>query len=148
MGPRTASADPGAAARPRQVAAWIAALASAGVALAGFAPAASAARPAPPPQSSSDWPAYLHDTGHTSGNAAATSITPGNLGNLQPVWRWVVPAAPNSGSTTLLASPVVSDGVAYIGADDGYFYAVDEATQQVLWSVYLGLDPDHMPGAA
>ena len=55
------------------------------------------------------------------------------------MWRWVVPAAPNSGSTTLLASPTVSDGVAYIGADDGYFYAVDEATQQVLWSVYLGL---------
>ena len=135
----TASADPGAAARPRRVAAWIAALASAGVALAGFAPAASAARPAPPPQSSADWAAYLHDTGHTSDNAAATSITPGNLGNLQPVWRWVVPAAPNSGSTTLLASPTVSDGIAYIGADDGYFYAVDEATQQVLWSAYLGL---------
>ena len=135
----TASADPGAAARPRRVAAWIAALASAGVALAGVAPAASAARPAPPPQSSADWSAYLHDTGHTSDNAAATSITPANLGNLQPVWRWVVPAAPNSGSTTLLASPTVSDGIAYIGADDGYFYAVDEATQQVLWSVYLGL---------
>ena len=141
----TAAARPGAVGARRGTARWhraagAAALASAAVALAGFAPAAAApAAPAPPPQSSADWTGFLRDPGHSSYNAAATSITPSNIGSLQPVWRWVVPAAPNTGSTTLLASPTVSDGVAYIGADDGYFYAVDEATQQVLWSAYLGL---------
>jgi polyvinyl alcohol dehydrogenase (cytochrome) len=136
---RSGAAVPHARAARRRWAGGIAMLASTAVALAGFAPAAASPPPAPPPQASGDWTGFLHDTGHTSYNAAATSITTANLGSLQPVWRWVVPASPNTGSTTLLASPTVSGGVAYIGADDGYFYAVDEATQQVLWSAYLGL---------
>ena len=136
---RSGAAVPAARTSRRRWAAGIAALASAAVALAGFAPAAASPPPAPPPQASGDWPGFLHDTGHTSYNAAATSITTANLGSLQPVWRWVVPASPNTGSTTLLASPTVSGGVAYIGADDGYFYAVNEATRQVVWSAYLGL---------
>jgi outer membrane protein assembly factor BamB len=41
----------------------------------------------------------------------------------------------------LLASPTVVGGVVYIGAEDGYFYAVSEADQAVLWSRFLGIDP-------
>jgi outer membrane protein assembly factor BamB len=40
----------------------------------------------------------------------------------------------------LYASPTVFNGVAYIGAEDGEFYAVNEATQRSLWSRFLGLD--------
>jgi outer membrane protein assembly factor BamB len=89
-----------------------------------------------------DWPQYLNGPSHSSYNAAATSITvPGvQAGNLQPVWTWSVPASTNAGTNTLLASPTVVDGVVYIGADDGMFYAVSEATQTVLWSDNLGLD--------
>jgi outer membrane protein assembly factor BamB len=122
---------------------------SGALALAGLASAPAAAQPPPPSvtQSGADWTAYLHDASHSSYNAAATSITPSNIGALQPVWRWIVPASPNTGKTTLLASPTVSNGVAYIGAEDGYFFAVNEATRQVLWSDFLGLSlPTTCPG--
>jgi len=90
----------------------------------------------------SDWPAYLDGPSHSSYNAAATSITTAGVqaGNLQPVWRWAAPASSNAGRNILRASPTVVDGVVYIGADDGEFYAVSEATQKVLWSHFLGLD--------
>jgi len=89
---------------------------------------------------SSDWPGYLHDNGHSSFNPIATSITTGNIGNLQPVWRWRVPAPANGASPTLWASPVTSKGVVYIGAEDGTFFAISEATRKVLWSDFLGLE--------
>src|SRR5579864_8335246 len=91
--------------------------------------------------SAADWSSYLHDPGHSSYNSAATSIATGNLGNLQPVWRWRVAAPPNGASSSLWASPVVSNGVVYIGVEDGYFYAINEANQQVLWSRFLGYSP-------
>jgi outer membrane protein assembly factor BamB len=86
-----------------------------------------------------DWPAFMFGPDHASYNASATSITPSNVANLQPVWRWTVPASPNSGSTALIGTPVSVDGVFYIGANDGEFYAVSESTGQVLWSQFLGL---------
>jgi len=93
-------------------------------------------------QTSSDWPQYLGGPSHSSYNAAATSITVAGVqaGNLQPVWRWSAPSSTNAGRNILRASPTVVDGVVYIGADDGMFYAVSEATQKVLWSDNLGLD--------
>jgi outer membrane protein assembly factor BamB len=90
-------------------------------------------------QASADWPGFMLNTTHTSYNAAATSITPSHVADLQPVWRWLVPASPNAGLSSLYATPVSVGGVLYIGADDGEFYAVDEATQKILWSRFLGL---------
>jgi outer membrane protein assembly factor BamB len=93
--------------------------------------------------SSTDWTSYLNGPSHSSYNAAATSITTAgvNAGNLQPVWRWVPPASTVSGATnSFKATPVVSNGVFYVGVEDGSFYAVSEATQQILWSDFLGVD--------
>jgi outer membrane protein assembly factor BamB len=87
-----------------------------------------------------DWPTFLYSTGHSSYNAAATAITSANVSGLHRDWEWVTPASPNAGSNGLFASPTVVNGVVYIGAEDGYFYAVSEATQTVLWSDFLGLD--------
>lgn len=113
------------------------------IAAASITPAASAApaaaRTRPAVASPGDWPAYLADASHSSYNADATSITPDNESGLRQMWRWIVPPSPNAGSTLLTASPVVVNGVVYIGAEDGYFYALDEATRQVLWSDFLGL---------
>lgn len=127
----------------------IAAAVSGALALVGLASAPATAQTAPPTvaqlaspataQPGADWTSFLHDTSHSSYNAAAASITPSNLSNLQPVWRWIVPAPTNGGASTLYASPVVSNGVVYIGAEDGFFYAIEEATQQVLWSDFLGV---------
>jgi outer membrane protein assembly factor BamB len=92
-------------------------------------------------QGSADWPQFMFGVSHSSYNAAATSITTANLADLQPVWRWKVPAATNGASNGLYPTPVSVDGVLYIGSSDGDFYAVDEATGQILWSQFLGLQP-------
>ncbi len=87
-----------------------------------------------------DWPAYLDGPTHSSYNAGATAITPANAAMLSQSWKWTPPAAPKGGTNRLLASPTVADGVVYIGADDGDFYAVNETTGAVIWSLYLGVD--------
>ena len=89
-------------------------------------------------QGAADWPAYLLDTGHSSYNAGATSIGTGNLANLQKVWQWL---QPSGGLRTFYASPIVVDGVVYIGSETGYFYAISEATRTVLWSRNFGVTP-------
>ncbi len=83
-----------------------------------------------------DWPSYLFNNTHSSYNPAATAITPSNLGDLNPIWRWI---STQPTAHKLWSSPTVVDGVVYIGdAGNGYFYAVSEATQTVLWSMYMG----------
>jgi outer membrane protein assembly factor BamB len=84
-----------------------------------------------------DWPAYLNGSAHSSYNAGATSITPSNVGSLNPVWRWLPPNG--AGKNKLWASPTVVNGVVYIGSWAGWFYAVNEANQTVLWSKFLGI---------
>lgn len=105
-----------------------------------LAPALGSAGPAVAQADPGDWPGFLYDTAHTSYNPGATAITPSDLPNLVPAWRWATPASPNDGPNTLWASPAVAGGVVYIGAEDGYFYAISEASHSVLWSDFLGLD--------
>ena len=107
-----------------------------GVALIGAGAGSASGQP-----DSGGWPAFLYDAGHTSYHAGATAITPSSVANLVRDWQWATPASPNSGSNFLWASPTVSNGVVYVGAEDGYFYAVRKATQAVLWSAFLGIDP-------
>jgi outer membrane protein assembly factor BamB len=108
----------------------------AGVSLLSTNPLASGA--ATTPASSQ----YLNGPSHSSYYPSATSITPQAIaaGNLQPLWRWSVPASPNSGHSSMLASPTIVNGVIYIGANDGYFYAVSESTRSVIWSQFVGID--------
>src|SRR6266568_552186 len=63
-------------------------------------------------QGTADWPAYLLDAGHSSYNAAVTSVGTGNVANLEPVWQWVQPSGT---PRTFNASPTVVGGVVYIG---------------------------------
>jgi outer membrane protein assembly factor BamB len=90
-------------------------------------------------QGSADWPAYLFDTGHSSYNADATAISTSNLANLNPVWQWF--EDPSKSNKNFFASPTVVDGVVYIGSQSGWFYAISESNQSVLWSRYLGVTP-------
>src|SRR3989339_369276 len=49
----------------------------------------------------------------------------------QEVWRYKV--FDSSGSNTYISSPIVSNGVVYFGAFDGFFYALDAGTGAVKW---------------
>jgi polyvinyl alcohol dehydrogenase (cytochrome) len=88
--------------------------------------------------SGSDWPSFLDGPSHSSFNAAATSITPTNISDLNPIWRWILPASTDIASSAVNASPTVVDGVIYIGSKDGAFYAFSEATKKVIWTDFFG----------
>jgi polyvinyl alcohol dehydrogenase (cytochrome) len=93
--------------------------------------------------SGSDWSSFLDGPSHSSYNAAAVSITPENISDLSPVWRWILPPTNDIASTALNASPTVVDGVIYIGSKDGEFFAYSEATKKVLWSDFFGTSCVH-----
>jgi outer membrane protein assembly factor BamB len=80
-----------------------------------------------------NWETYLHDPTHSSFNNQATAITPANATALVPAWSWR--------GTSLYASPTVYNGRIYIGAKNGVFYALDEATGGVVWERFLGVAP-------
>jgi uncharacterized protein (TIGR03437 family) len=79
-----------------------------------------------------DWPMYLGNLAHSSVATAETQLTPGNIGQLQQLWKINVGAPVASGVTT-------ANGSLFFGAWDGNFYAVDAATGNVLWKTFLGI---------
>ena len=94
-----------------------------------------------------DWSDYLGGPAHSSFNPAAVAISRATVPNLEPIWQWRPPPSDNGGPLTEYASPIVSDGVVYVGIEDGSMFAISEATQQVLWSRFLGLElPTTCPG--
>jgi outer membrane protein assembly factor BamB len=82
-----------------------------------------------------NWPQYLYSPDHSSANAAAASITPANAASLTRVWRF------SPATTGFLSSPVVYNGVIYIGAKNGYFYALNETTGAIIWTRFTGVVP-------
>jgi outer membrane protein assembly factor BamB len=85
-----------------------------------------------------NWPAYLNGPAHSSYQAAATAITPADAASLKPAWTWVPGTPPKADLTGLISSPTVYNGVVYIGANNGTFYALNETNGSVLWSDFIG----------
>ena len=84
-----------------------------------------------------NWTQYLFSAGHSSHNGAATVITPANAAKVSLAWKFTPRARP-SGLAGFLSSPTVYNGVIYIGARNGNFYALDEDTGNILWSRRIG----------
>jgi len=78
---------------------------------------------------SKDWPAFRHNI-LRSGNQLNNSrlADPAKVSTLQIRWTF---QPPNAGR--FRASPVVSKGQVYIGNGNGYFYALDADTGNLLW---------------
>jgi outer membrane protein assembly factor BamB len=89
---------------------------------------------------SADWTTYLYNNQHTSFNAAASAITPSNVGSLTPAWTFDGPST-GSPAGRLYASPTVYNGKIYVGSNSGEFYRIDEATGVVDWHENLGTSP-------
>lgn len=94
-----------------------------------------------------NWPRYLYSPKHTSANLAATALTPANAATLTRAWQFSPGRGPVSGLTGFLASPAVYDGVIYIGAKNGTFYAINESTGAVIWQRFIGYVPRLTCGA-
>jgi outer membrane protein assembly factor BamB len=112
---------------------WLAVGTVGGVFLAALLPVAPAIG-----QPFVNWAQYLYSDSHSSDNQAATTVTPSNAAQLKSVWRFVPSAAPISGLGGFYSSPTVYNGVIYIGARNGYFYAINETTGAVIWKRFVG----------
>jgi outer membrane protein assembly factor BamB len=86
------------------------------------------------------WSAYLFGPRHASYNQAATAFTPTTATAVTPAWTFTAagPTVAGQPGAGFAASPTVSGGVVYIGANTGVFSAVDEATGAELWHRSLG----------
>jgi polyvinyl alcohol dehydrogenase (cytochrome) len=89
-----------------------------------------------------NWSRYLYTTAHSSDNSAATAITTSNAAGLKQVWNFVPPPPPVEGLAGFYSSPTVYDGVIYIGARNGFFYAISESTGKVIWQRFIGYLPE------
>lgn len=78
-----------------------------------------------------DWPMFGGSPSRDFASDCAQAPTPATAGHLRP--RWVVHT-----SDVVTAQPAVSGGRVYVGAWDGSFYAIDQATGRVAWTTVLG----------
>ena len=73
-----------------------------------------------------DWPMYGRNLRHTFTNPQSL-INPSNVSNLKPAWDFTT-------EDVVTASPSVVDGVVYVGAWDGFFYALDAHSGALIWT--------------
>src|SRR5262245_35180509 len=86
---------------------------------------------APARAGSVSWPKFRFDAANTGFNPYETILSPSNVADLRLLWRRNV--------QVFRSSPVVVDGVLYIGSDsDKGVVALDSATGVVLWTSHTG----------
>jgi polyvinyl alcohol dehydrogenase (cytochrome) len=109
-----------------------------------------AAAPAAQADGTAPWTSFGFDAAHSSENTKAVSVSSSNAGTLTQAWQFVTPAPTKSGQPTAFfdGSPVVADGLVFIGSNTGLFYALNEATGSVAWSLNAGYLPKHTCPAA
>lgn len=87
----------------------------------------------------SDWAQYLRGPAHQSFAGADGAITASNAATLALAWSWSPPIQPGDTSVPKLnGSPTVAAGRVYIGAADGWLYALDQSTGALLAQRNLG----------
>ena len=79
-----------------------------------------------------DWPKYLHDIGG-SGSTPDRGITALTAASLKPKAGWPV----RLGDRPITTQPIVANGLIYVGAWDGYEYAL-HPDGTTAWRQYLG----------
>ena len=73
------------------------------------------------------WPMYQHDAAH-SGAQACSTIDSGSVAHLAPAW--FVPTA-----QPVTATPSIVGGTVFVGDAGGTFYALDQTTGAVRWTL-------------
>ncbi len=84
------------------------------------------------------------DAAHTHNNPYEHTLSPANASQLKPLWSF-----PTGGE--VLSSPVIADGMVYVGSRDKRLYAFDATCRnacQPLWSFLTGSDIYSSPAVA
>ena len=107
---------------------------TAGMVSGATASARSGAAAAPGAATYQDWPMFLHDTART----AATTDPVLTLAKAPAlVLRWAYQAG-----GPMATSASIAGTTAYVGAWDGYEYAINTTTHALIWKTYLGITQD------
>ncbi len=78
---------------------------------------------------------FARDAAHSSFNPFESSLGRDNVARIQHAWR-ISLGAP------LAAAPTLAEGVLYVGAWDGNFYAINASDGQILWKSFVGMAPE------
>ncbi len=103
---------------------------------------ARGSQPATPPGGSSspgspaavDWPTYLADLGRSAGSTE-TILSTANVSRLTALFTVKL-------GDEIASSASIVAGIAYVGAWDGYEYAIDSTTGTIRWKTFLGKTTD------
>jgi len=85
---------------------------------------------APAVSTSADWSMYQHDQTH-SGFSTTSLVNSSNVATLTPAWNFAA-------GDWVTGTPIVADGVVYVGSWDGKMYALRERDGSVVWSFNAG----------
>jgi outer membrane protein assembly factor BamB len=89
-----------------------------------------------------DWLTYRHDSARTGAQPVLSDLSdPARISGLH-----IIAQFPPDGSKTVIkggfkASPIVVDGIVFIGGVNGYFYALDAASGALIWQYPKATDP-------
>ncbi len=75
-------------------------------------------------QTTDDWPMFRHDANHSGYSTSTAPMTN------QTTWINAIGAS--------VTSPVITNGVVYVGSSDGVVYALNAATGTKLWNYVTG----------
>jgi outer membrane protein assembly factor BamB len=83
---------------------------------------------------SADWPAFRHNPLRTGAQLNHGPLTdPNKVSTLAIGWTFPGATALNPAPGSFRASPVVSNGVVYVGNSNGYFYAINANDGSLKW---------------
>ena len=83
-----------------------------------------------------DWPSYGHDAGGGRFSPLA-QITPENVDRLQPAWTYHMNPTPGATAAAATTTPLVADGLLYLGTPYGRVVALDATTGSQVWAYQL-----------
>jgi outer membrane protein assembly factor BamB len=90
-----------------------------------------------PAHDGDNWPMYGRNLRHTFSNPHSR-INAQNVASLRPAWSFTAGDA-------VSASPTIVNGIVYVGAWDGFFYALDAHTGRPLWTFQVDCDQAVVP---
>jgi outer membrane protein assembly factor BamB len=82
-----------------------------------------------------DWPIFGYDLQHTHYNPNENVLDTTNVSNLTLDWQ-----AATSGAIERISSPIIANGIVYIGDDTDTLYTYDANTGNSLWNYPVGND--------
>jgi outer membrane protein assembly factor BamB len=77
-----------------------------------------------------NWSQFHYGPKHQGYNPYENVLSPSNVAGLNETWR--------STMGPMQSSPIVANGIVYLGSFDGNLYALDASTGAYLWSYFIG----------